>query len=77
LQNLNKIPEATQLKDYDTTLTNIQVGVARFSQWGTCVGEVERWVDKASTHELTQAVKKIHVIAKELKYVSAELEKIE
>lgn len=77
LQNLNKIPEAKQLNDYVTTLTNIQVGVARFSQWGTCGGEVERWVDKASTHELTQAVKKIHVIAKELKNVTAELEKIE
>lgn len=37
---------------------------------------VERWIDKASTHELTQAVKKIHVIAKELKNVTAELEKI-
>ncbi|TGD00141.1 pathogenicity island 1 effector protein StpP, partial [Salmonella enterica subsp. enterica serovar Wilhelmsburg] len=45
--------------------------------WGTCGGEVERWIDKASTHELTQAVKKIHVIAKELKNVTAELEKIE
>ncbi|EBW5736864.1 SPI-1 type III secretion system effector GTPase-activating protein SptP [Salmonella enterica subsp. enterica serovar Hadar] len=77
LQNLNKIPEAKQLNDYVTTLTNIQVGVARFSQWGTCGGEVERWIDKASTHELTQAVKKIHVIAKELKNVTAELEKIE
>lgn len=77
LQNLNKIPEAKQLNDYVTTLTNIQVGVARFSQWGTCGGEVERWVDKASTHELTRAVKKIHVIAKELKNVTAELEKIE
>ncbi|EAB2700589.1 SPI-1 type III secretion system effector GTPase-activating protein SptP [Salmonella enterica] len=76
LQSLNKIPEAKQLNDYVTTLKNIQIGADRFSQWGTCGGEVERWVDKASTHELTQAVKKIHVIAKELKNVTAELEKI-
>lgn len=75
LQNLNKIPEAKQLNDYVTTLTNIQVGVARFSQWGTCGGEVERWIDKASTHELTQAVKKIHVIAKELKMLQLNLRK--
>ncbi len=77
LQNLNKIPEAKQINDYVTTLKNIQIGAGRFSQWGTCGGVVERWIDKASTHELTQAVKKIHGIAKELKNVTAELEKIE
>ncbi len=33
LQNLNKIPEAKQLNDYVTTLTNIQIGADRFSQW--------------------------------------------
>ncbi len=42
LQNLNKIPEAKQLNDYVTTLTNIK-SVARFlTMWGTCGGEVER-----------------------------------
>ncbi|KAF0662885.1 hypothetical protein L244_28860, partial [Salmonella enterica subsp. enterica serovar Worthington str. BCH-3194] len=41
LQNLNKIPEAKQLNDYVTTLTNIQIGADRFSQWGTCGGVVE------------------------------------
>ncbi|MCD3105192.1 type III secretion system invasion protein IagB, partial [Salmonella enterica subsp. enterica serovar Enteritidis] len=34
------MPEAKQLNDYVTTLTNIQVGVARFSQWGTCGGDM-------------------------------------
>ncbi|ECC1559862.1 SPI-1 type III secretion system effector GTPase-activating protein SptP [Salmonella enterica subsp. salamae] len=76
LHNLASIPEAKQLNDYVTTLKNIQIGAGRFSQWGTCGGEVERWVDKASTHELTQAVKKIHAIAKELKNVTTELENI-
>ncbi|HCM1990325.1 TPA: SPI-1 type III secretion system effector GTPase-activating protein SptP [Salmonella enterica] len=76
LHNLASIPEAKQLNDYVTTLKNIQIGAGRFLQWGTCGGEVERWVDKASTHELTQAVKKIHAIAKELKNVTTELENI-
>ncbi|HCM1930124.1 TPA: SPI-1 type III secretion system effector GTPase-activating protein SptP [Salmonella enterica subsp. salamae serovar 51:c:-] len=76
LHNLASIPEAKQLNDYVTTLKNIQIGAGRFSQWGTCGGEVERWIDKASTHELTQAVKKIHAIAKELKNVTTELENI-
>ncbi|ECF6030248.1 SPI-1 type III secretion system effector GTPase-activating protein SptP [Salmonella enterica subsp. salamae] len=76
LHSLASIPEAKQLNDYVTTLKNIQVGAGRFLQWGTCGGEVERWVDKASTHELTQAVKKIHAIAKELKNVTTELENI-
>ncbi|EBS6870183.1 SPI-1 type III secretion system effector GTPase-activating protein SptP [Salmonella enterica] len=76
LHSLASIPEAKQLNDYVTTLKNIQIGAGRFLQWGTCGGEVERWVDKASTHELTQAVKKIHAIAKELKNVTTELENI-
>ncbi|ECF5917985.1 SPI-1 type III secretion system effector GTPase-activating protein SptP [Salmonella enterica subsp. salamae] len=76
LHNLASIPEAKQLNDYVTTLKNIQIGAGRFLQWGTCGGEVERWIDKASTHELTQAVKKIHAIAKELKNVTTELENI-
>ncbi|MEM0569904.1 SPI-1 type III secretion system effector GTPase-activating protein SptP [Salmonella enterica] len=76
LHSLASIPEAKQLNDYVTTLKNIQVGAGKFLQWGTCGGEVERWVDKASTHELTQAVKKIHAIAKELKNVTTELENI-
>ncbi|ECG8593064.1 SPI-1 type III secretion system effector GTPase-activating protein SptP [Salmonella enterica subsp. salamae] len=76
LHSLASIPEAKQLNDYVTTLKNIQIGAGRFLQWGTCGGEVERWVDKASTHELTQAVKKIHAIANELKNVTTELENI-
>ncbi|EAB6843746.1 SPI-1 type III secretion system effector GTPase-activating protein SptP [Salmonella enterica subsp. salamae] len=76
LHSLASIPEAKQLNDYVTTLKNIQIGAGRFLQWGTCGGEIERWVDKASTHELTQAVKKIHAIANELKNVTTELENI-
>ncbi|ECJ4504901.1 type III secretion system effector GTPase-activating protein SptP [Salmonella enterica subsp. salamae] len=76
LHSLASIPEAKQLNDYVTTLKNIQIGAGRFLQWGTCGGDVERWVDKASTHELTQAVKKIHAIANELKNVTTELENI-
>ncbi|EBP3214367.1 pathogenicity island 1 effector protein StpP [Salmonella enterica subsp. indica] len=76
LQNLNKIPEAKPLNDYAETLTNIQVGVARFSQWGTSGGEVEKWIGKASSQELTQAAKKIHIIVNELKNIRTELENI-
>ncbi|EBA3325613.1 pathogenicity island 1 effector protein StpP [Salmonella enterica subsp. diarizonae] len=76
LRNLNKIPEAKQLNDYAVTLTNIQVGVARFSQWGTSGGEVEKWIGKASSQELTQAAKKIQAITNELKNVTTELENI-
>ncbi|EDV3839468.1 pathogenicity island 1 effector protein StpP, partial [Salmonella enterica subsp. diarizonae] len=57
-------------------LTNIQVGVARFSQWGTSGGEVEKWIGKASSQELTQAAKKIQAITNELKNVTTELENI-
>lgn len=64
LQNLNKIPESKQINDYVTTLKNIQIGADRFSQWGTCGGVVERWIDKASTLELTQAVKKFTLLLK-------------
>ncbi|EAA2982678.1 pathogenicity island 1 effector protein StpP [Salmonella enterica subsp. diarizonae] len=76
LRNLNKIPEAKQLNDYAVTLTNIQVGIARFSQWGTSGGEVEKWIGKASSQELTQAAKKIQAITNELKNVTTELENI-
>ncbi|ECC1693083.1 pathogenicity island 1 effector protein StpP [Salmonella enterica subsp. salamae] len=76
LRSLNKIPEAKQLNDYAVTLTNIQVGAARFSQWGTSGGEVEKWIAKASSQELTQAAKKIHAIANELKNITTELENI-
>ncbi|EBH2783816.1 pathogenicity island 1 effector protein StpP [Salmonella enterica subsp. diarizonae] len=76
LRNLNKIPEAKQLNDYAVTLTNIQVGVARFSQWGTSGGEVEKWIGKAPSQELTQAAKKIQAITNELKNVTTELENI-
>ncbi|ECG0085378.1 pathogenicity island 1 effector protein StpP [Salmonella enterica] len=76
LRNLNKIPEAKQLNNYAVTLTNIQVGVARFSQWGTSGGEVEKWIGKASSQELTQAAKKIQAITNELKNVTTELENI-
>ncbi|EIG1507992.1 pathogenicity island 1 effector protein StpP [Salmonella enterica] len=76
LRNLNKIPEAKQLNDYAVTLTNIQVGVARFLQWGTSGGEVEKWIGKASSQELTQAAKKIQAITNELKNVTTELENI-
>ncbi|EBS8364896.1 pathogenicity island 1 effector protein StpP [Salmonella enterica subsp. diarizonae serovar 50:z:-] len=76
LRNLNKIPEAKQLNDYAVTLINIQVGVARFSQWGTSGGEVEKWIGKASSQELTQAAKKIQAITNELKNVTTELENI-
>ncbi|EIV7687974.1 pathogenicity island 1 effector protein StpP [Salmonella enterica] len=76
LRNLNKIPEAKQLNDYAVTLTNIQVGVARFSQWGTSGGEVEKWIGRASSQELTQAAKKIQAITNELKNVTTELENI-
>ncbi|EHE1281442.1 TPA: type III secretion system effector BopA family protein [Salmonella enterica subsp. diarizonae serovar 48:k:-] len=76
LRSLNKIPEAKQLNDYAVTLTNIQVGPARFSQWGTSGGEVEKWIDKASSQELTQAAKKIHAITNELKNITTELEDI-
>ncbi len=31
---------------------------------GNLWGEVERWIDKASTHELTQAVKKFTLLLK-------------
>ncbi|ELR4954839.1 Type III secretion injected virulence protein [Salmonella enterica] len=76
LQNLSLVPEAKQLNDYAINLKNIQVGTAPFSQWGTCGGEVARWIDKASDQELTLAAKKIQVIVEKLKYVATELENI-
>lgn len=76
LQNLTLVPEAKPLNEYVTTLKNIQVGEARFSQWGTNGGEVGKWIDKASDEELTQAARKIHLIAKELKNVTNELQKM-
>ncbi|ECC1661245.1 pathogenicity island 1 effector protein StpP [Salmonella enterica subsp. salamae] len=76
LHNLASIPEAKQLNDYVTTLKNIHIGAARFSQWGTCGGEVEKWIDKASNQELNQAAIKIQAITQELKVIATELSNI-
>ncbi len=54
LQNLNKIPEAKQLNDYVTTLTNIKVGVPGSRQWEP-EESVERWVT-CLTHELKRKI---------------------